>query len=227
MYSERTFEIRQPLLAGDEEFGSIRIGVSTLPDPGRVRTALKTAAGGIVAALIISSLVAAFLAQWMLRPIHVIQSGLTRLGRGELDVTLDLPGEEFRDLGSSFEAVSAQLSAVRAKPLPPASTDLESVMENLEDAVALFSPSGEVIFTNASMKALLAEHRENPAMKDLIDQTIAGRKDVGPVPMTSAGSGLTRAPAGDARDRRRQRPLRRRHARRPQPRLPHATSTRR
>ena len=53
------------------------------------------------------------LAQWMLRPIHVIQSGLTRLGRGELDVRLDLPeGEEFKDLGTSFEAVSAQLSAV-------------------------------------------------------------------------------------------------------------------
>ena len=55
------------------------------------------------------------LAQWMLRPIHVIQSGLTRLGRGELDVRLDLPGEEFRDLGSSFDAVSAQLSAVRVQ----------------------------------------------------------------------------------------------------------------
>jgi signal transduction histidine kinase len=186
VYSEKTYEIRQPLLAGDEQFGSIRIGVSTFLIQDEFELALKTTAGGILAALIISSLVAAFLAQWMLRPIHVIQSGLTRLGRGELDVTLDLPGDEFRDLGSSFEAVSAQLSAVRTKPLPPASTDLESVMENLEDAVALFSPSGEVIFTNTSMKGLLAEHRENPAMKELIDQTIAGRKDVGPVPMTSA-----------------------------------------
>ena len=186
VYSEKTYEIRQPLLAGDEQFGSIRIGVSTFLIQDEFEAALKTTAWGLLAALIISSFVAAFLAQWMLRPIHVIQSGLTRLGRGELDVTLDLPGDEFRDLGSSFEAVSAQLSAVRSKPLPPASTDLESVMENLEDAVALFSPSGEVIFTNTSMKGLLAEHRENPAMKDLIDQTIAGRKDVGPVPMTSA-----------------------------------------
>jgi signal transduction histidine kinase len=119
----------------------------------------------------------------------VIQSGLTRLGRGELDVSLDLPGEEFRDLGSSFEAVSAQLSAVREKPLVSAATDLESVMENLEDAVALFSPSGEVMFTNTAMKALLAEHRDHPAMKALIDQTLAGRKDCGPVAIVPAGSG--------------------------------------
>jgi len=119
----------------------------------------------------------------------VIQSGLTRLGRGELDVSLDLPGEEFRDLGSSFEAVSAQLSAVREKPLPSASTDLESVMENLEDAVALFSPSGEIIFTNAAMKALLEENSGNPVMRNLIDQTLAGRKSVGPVPIQTPTSG--------------------------------------
>jgi signal transduction histidine kinase len=181
--SDQTYEVRQQLLAGDEEFGSIRIGVSMIFVKDELKIALRTAGGSILAALIISSLVAMLLAQWMLRPIHVIQSGLTRLGRGELDVSLDLPGEEFRDLGSSFEAVSAQLSAVREKPLPSASTDLESVMENLEDAVALFSPSGEVIFTNAAMKALLEEHGNNPTMRGLIDQTLAGRKSVGPVPI--------------------------------------------
>jgi signal transduction histidine kinase len=183
IFSDRTFEFRQEMLAGEEQFGSIRIGVSMILIRDELRDALRTAGGGILAALVISSLVAMGLAQWMLRPIHVIQSGLTRLGRGELDVSLDLPGEEFRDLGSSFEAVSAQLSAVREKPLPSASTDLESVMENLEDAVALFSPSGEVIFTNAAMKALLEEHGDHPAMRTLIDQTLAARKSIGPVPI--------------------------------------------
>jgi signal transduction histidine kinase len=63
-------------------------------------------------------------------------------------------------------------------------------MENLEDAVALFSPSGEVIFTNTAMKALLAEHSEHPGMRQLIDQTLAGRKSLGPVPIRGP------APAG-------------------------------
>ena len=195
IYSDRTFEIRQPILSGDKEFGSIRIHISTALIQAELRQAAQAAGGSVVAALIIASLFAVLLAQWMLRPIHVIQSGLTRLGRGELDVALDLPGEEFRDLGSSFEAVSAQLSAIRAKPLASASTDLESVMENLEDAVALFSPSGEVIFTNAAMKALLAEHRDHPGMKDLIDQTLAGRKDCGPMAMMpAAGEGDPETP---------------------------------
>ena len=47
-------------------------------------------------------------------PRHPERSG--RFGRGELDVTLDLPEQEFRDLGSSFDAVSAQLSAMAARP---------------------------------------------------------------------------------------------------------------
>lgn len=189
VYSEETFEFRQPLLAGDQEFGSIRIGVSTLLVKLELKDALKAAVGTILGSLLVSSLVAMGLAQWMLRPIHVIQSGLTRLGRGELDVSLDLPGEEFRDLGSSFDAVSAQLSAVRSKPISNSPTDLESVMENLEDAVALFSPAGEVIFTNAAMKALLVEHRDHPAMRQLIEQTLAGRRDFGPVSIRTETDG--------------------------------------
>lgn len=190
-----TFETRQALLSGDDEFGSIRIGISPYLIRDELKADVKAAAGSVLAALIIASFFAVLFAQWMLRPIHVIQSGLTRLGRGELDVSLDLPGDEFRDLGSSFEAVSAQLSAVRAKPLPPAGTDLESVMENLEDAVALFSPSGEAMFTNAAMKALLVEHRDHPAIKSLIDQTLAGRKDTGPLALTVDASNPANADA--------------------------------
>ena len=43
----------------------------------------------------------------MLRPIHVIQSGLSRLGRGELDVRLDLP-EQDKDLGTTFKLIFPQ-----------------------------------------------------------------------------------------------------------------------
>jgi signal transduction histidine kinase len=127
----------------------------------------------------------------------VIQSGLSRLGRGELDVTLDLPEQEFKDLGSSFDAVSAQLSAVRAKA-PGVAGDFESVMENLEDAVALFAARGELVFSNAAMRALLpalaapgaagsdsavssltADH----PVRQLVERALAGRKSQGPVSM--------------------------------------------
>ena len=189
VYSDRTFEVRQPVLFGDRE-GSIRIGVSTLLVRNELQDAMRRAVQTVLIALLVSTLVALVLSQWMLRPIHVIQSGLSRLGRGELDVRLDLPGQEFRDLGSSFDAVSAQLAALgnaaRAEPNPEGGfrqgTDLESVMENLEDAVALFSPSGEVIFSNSAMRALAIDKlpRDHEARK-LVDRTLAGRKSQGPL----------------------------------------------
>jgi signal transduction histidine kinase len=201
--SDRTFEIRKPILAarvaqagatvGEMDFGTIRIGVSTTLIRAALKSALWNAAGAVVVALIVSSLFAVLLSQWMLRPIHVIQSGLSRLGRGELDVTLDLKEQEFRDLGDSFEAVSAQLSALgrggaagaAAEARPGAATDLESVMDNLEDAVALFSPRGELIFCNKAMsllqpRALDGLPRDHP-VKQIVERTVAGRKPQGPV----------------------------------------------
>jgi signal transduction histidine kinase len=194
---ERRFELREQILAGETDFGVIRIGVSTLLVRGEIIKAMRTFGWQAAAALAISTMVAMLLAQWMLRPIHVIQSGLSRLGRGELDVTLDLPGQEFADLGSSFEAVSAQLAAVRTKALPEASssTEFESVMENLEDAVALFSPEGDLIFSNAAMRTLLPSlgARDGAAkveltdlaadhpVRQLVERALAGRKSAGPV----------------------------------------------
>jgi signal transduction histidine kinase len=215
VFQERRYELREEILAGYDPFGAIRIGVSTLFVRAEILKALASFGYTAVIALAVSTMVATLLAQWMLRPIHVIQSGLTRLGRGELDVRLDLPGQEFADLGSSFEAVSAQLSAVRNNALPATSTstEFESVMENLEDAVALFSPEGELMFSNAAMRALLpalaarpastgpaepalALLAENDPVRQLVDRALAGRKSAGPiaVPLGAAGEADQEAP---------------------------------
>jgi signal transduction histidine kinase len=195
VYSERRFEVRRQILAGQEPFGVIRVGVSTLLVRDEIKEALWRAGQTAVVALVLSTIVASLLAQWMLRPIHVIQSGLSRLGRGELDVTLDLPEQEFRDLGTSFDAVSAQLAAIRSQGGPSASAEFESVMENLEDAMALFSPEGELIFSNAAMRVLLPEldpQEGDPRsavsslapdhpVRELVERALAGRKSQGPV----------------------------------------------
>ena len=186
--SDETFEYRQPLLAGTEQFGSIRIGVSTVLIRSELRSALQGGITVVLVALVLSSLVAIMLAQWMLRPIHVIQSGLSRLGRGDLDVRLDLPEQEFQDLGSSFRAVSAQLAAL-GKGSGDGSTlssregaDYQSVMESLEDAVALFSPQGEVMFSNAAMRAIgFAELPGTHPVRQLVDRTLSTGKSTGPL----------------------------------------------
>ena len=194
--SDRTFEVRQPLLFGERQFGTIRIGISTILVKSQLQTAFRLALQNVFIALIISTFVAMLLAQWMLRPIHVIQSGLTRLGRGELDVRLDLPEEEFKDLGSSFAAVSAQLSESRAKALTQG-TDFESVVENLEDAVALFSPEGRPMFCNPAMNSVLPDFAANETVRTMVEGTLASRKPQGPKTILSGGDKAKDAAPGE------------------------------
>src|SRR5688572_4124038 len=116
----QTLDVSQPLILGDQAFGSIHIGISTLLMRQELTASLRPALLTAAIALAVAIFVAALLAQLFLRPIHVIRSGLTRLGRGEFGVTLDLPpGDEFGDLGSFFNSVSQQLSEGRDKAGDP------------------------------------------------------------------------------------------------------------
>jgi signal transduction histidine kinase len=123
--ANRTFEFRQSIALGDEPFGEICIGLSPVLIRQELYDSLRPAAVAVGLALAIAVGVAMLLAQIVLRPIHVITSGLTRLGRGEIGTPLDLRDEEFSDLGSVFDQVSAQLrSAVGAGPKRAQLTDL-------------------------------------------------------------------------------------------------------
>jgi signal transduction histidine kinase len=193
IYSQegQSLEVRLPMRLGDEAFGSIRIGVSTLLMRQEVNASLQPALVTAAIALTIAVIVAAFLAQLLLRPIHVIRSGLTRLGKGEFGVTLDLPpGDEFGELGSFFNTVSQQLSADRTL-LVGQKAHLQSAVENLEDAVALFNPSGELLFSNPAMQPTLPANAIGRALQGLlptghpyrtiVEETLASRRSRGPV----------------------------------------------
>ncbi|MBI4484612.1 MAG: HAMP domain-containing protein [Acidobacteria bacterium] len=164
----RNLEFRQPLLLGNTEFGSIRIGVSTLLIRQDLGLSLKPAVATALAALVVAIGVAVLLAQLLLRPIHMIRSGLTRLGRGELDVHLDLDqSDEFGELGTSFNAVSAQLSADRSQ-MAGQVANLESAVEHLEDALAIVSPRGELLFANPAMRTLLPDAASGMPLSKLV-----------------------------------------------------------
>jgi len=189
----RTLEVRQQMVLGDQPFGSIRIGVSTVLMRQELDASLRPAVNIALASLLIAVMVAAVLAQLFLRPINVIRSGLTRLGKGEFGVTLDLPpGDEFGDLGTFFNAVSQQLSADRSL-LAGQKANLQSAVEHLEDAVALFNPNGELLFSNPAMqqklpadaigRALQGLLQEGDPYRRIVEETLATRTSRGPVPL--------------------------------------------
>lgn len=117
----QTLEWSQPIALGDEPFGEIRIGLSTLLVRRDLSNSLAPAALAAGVSLLVAVVVAMLLAQLVLRPMHVIRSSLTRLGRGDLGATLDLRAdEELRDLGDVFDQVSAQLRAATREDFNPA-----------------------------------------------------------------------------------------------------------
>jgi signal transduction histidine kinase len=179
------------MMLGDQAFGSIRIGISTLLMRRELNAALRPALVAAAVALAVSIMVAGLLAQLLLRPIHVLRSGLTRLGKGEFGVTLDMPpGDEFSELGTFFNTVSQQLSADRTL-LAGQKANLQSAVEHLEDAVALFNPKGELLFANPAMRSILPADAIGRAMRGLlpeghpyqriIEETLASRKSRGPM----------------------------------------------
>jgi signal transduction histidine kinase len=187
----QTLEVREPLKRGADDFGSIRIGVSTLLMRSQLRELLYDAGFTAAAALAIAVFVAGIFAQLLLRPIHVLRGGLTRLGKGEFGVTLDLPeGDEFGELGNFFNTVSQQLSADRTL-LAGQKANLQSAVEHLEDAVALFNPSGELLFSNPAMQHTLPADAIGRVLegllpsghpyRTLVEETLATRKSRGPI----------------------------------------------
>jgi signal transduction histidine kinase len=188
----RNVEVRERLMLGTGDFGAIRIGISTLLVRRELEGALRPAIGTVLGALIIATLMAMLLAQLFLRPIHVIKSGLTRLQRGETGVTFDLPKDEFGDLGMFFSAVSDKLSADRTA-LAGQKANLETVVERLEDAVAIFNGSGELLFANPAMRALAPQVAGGADMperwRDLVQKTLASRQSHGPVSVQAREAG--------------------------------------
>lgn len=114
----RTHEVRVPLLldsgAGPEEFGAIRVGISTLLVRDALETTMRPAIITALALLAGAVLVAMVLAQWLLRPILMLRAGLARLGQGETDVTLDFGAQDELGLGESFNTISARLAREHA-----------------------------------------------------------------------------------------------------------------
>jgi signal transduction histidine kinase len=196
----RNLEFTQPLLVNDTDFGAIRIGVSTLLVRSDLDKSLRPAAVTALIALGVSIVGAMLLAQILLRPIHVIRSGLTRLGRGEFGVHLDLDQQdEFGELGKFFNAVSAQLSADRTQ-MAGQVANLESAVQHLEDAVAIVSPKGQVLFANPALRALLPGAAAGASLTELVpsdhalrrqaDQTLASRQSRGPMSVVFDGPGI-------------------------------------
>ena len=188
------------------------------------------------------------LAQLSLRPIHVIRSGLTRLGHGEFGVVVDLPQrDEFGELGDFFKTVSARLSADRPPPGPALLGGLDADRRTRSRMPSRSStPTAKLLFANRRCARSCLAGPPDPvtrSVRDLfaaahpyrkaVEEAAATRQSHGPIAAYLPSLATDRVdenglPAPRERlilthviDERRS-PARRRDARRAQPGLPDA-----
>jgi signal transduction histidine kinase len=109
---DQTLGLSQPIELGDIPFGEIRIGLSTTLVRSDLNRSLTPAAIAAGVSVLVAAFIAMLVAQIGLRPIHVFESGVSRLNRGDFGATFDLRDDEFRVLGDVFDQLSAQLKAV-------------------------------------------------------------------------------------------------------------------
>ena len=192
----RNLDYAQPLLLNDRPIGSIHIGVSTLLIRRDLGRSLGPAALTALLALGVAVFGATILAQLLLRPIHMIRSGLTRLGKGETGVQVDLGEEdEFGELGTFFNTVSAQIAADRSQ-MAGQVAHLESAVEHLEDAVAIVGPDARLLFANPAMRSLVPSAAAGASLAELVaadhplrrmaEDTLSTRQSRGPISATFA-----------------------------------------
>lgn len=179
VYSDqgRTLDVRQPLflqisgagsqVIGSQEFGSIRIGVSTLLIRQEVTQAMQPALATVALAVAVSSIVAILLAQLMLRPIHLIRQSLSRFGERDFGLVGELPRDEFGELGESLSEASARLLAGRTETAGGA---LEPVATWLEDGVALFAADGTLVFASGDVRRMLPRDAVGRRIVDLLHE---------------------------------------------------------
>src|SRR5262249_6143966 len=153
--------------------GVTRIGISTLLVRNVLQETLKPVFIRALYLLAGATLGALLLAQWLLRPIHVLRSGLKRLELREPADALDLP---LGELGDALRAVSEKLLARREAAAGP-QAGLDSIVENLADAVGIFGPNGDPLFVNPALRSLLkaSERDGSHPFKDLVDHTLDSR----------------------------------------------------
>src|SRR4029079_16719489 len=118
------------------------------------------------------------------------------LGKGETGVQVDLGEEdEFGELGTFFNTVSAQIAADRSQ-MAGQVAHLESAVEHLEDAVAIVGPDARLLFANPAMRSLVPSAavraslagiaRHDHPLRRMAEDTLSTRQSRGPISATFA-----------------------------------------
>jgi len=155
----RVYELRIPLVRGEQPFGAIRIGISTTFLKDTLQPQLKASILFSLLAIVVSLALAASLSNLALKPLEAINRRLDLLSAGQepsakerqrsdeygvVTTKIDRLGRQMRDVKEVFSALKE---------------NLDQIMANLQDGVMLFTRDSRAVLVSASVEGFVGKPR--------------------------------------------------------------------
>ena len=171
----RVYEVSFPFKLSGEPFGEIRIGLQTALMRAEISPNLRSAGLLALAAVVISTLLAAVVSHVSLAPLSLISAQLDRISAGQLEpesetlAALAARGDEFGQVSTKITQIGQQLRGVR-EIFSTFQDNLKQFMSGLEEGQVLFSPEGRAVMVSSAVEKFLgarAEHLLGRPIEDI------------------------------------------------------------
>src|SRR5277367_4545269 len=159
VYRPGLYDITYPLLLNGSDFGTIRIGVSTVFLQSELTPRLLHAIYFSVTSIFVSLFLAAGISNLALGPLKAINRNLDSVGAGDTALTDDESGHDeyglvtlkIANLGRQVRDTKEIFSALK--------DNVDQLMSNLQDGLMLFARDSRVVLVSAPVEGFLGRPR--------------------------------------------------------------------
>src|SRR5690348_13352937 len=154
------FEVEYPFDNGEKPFGEVRVVVDSALLLKEIQSSLSAAEVIVLAALVLSALLAALVSRITLAPLRDITAQLDRLSSGQFDVpsseekTAETSSDELGLVSRKISQVGQQLRGVH-EIFSTMRENMNSVMAGLEDGLLLFTRDARAVMVSPAAEKFL------------------------------------------------------------------------
>ena len=155
------YELTLPFVTtGNEPFGNIHVALASALLRNEIWPGLHSAAWLALAAVLLSTLFAAFVSQVALAPLSRISAQLDRISAGEFDLEPVTQAGELGQVSNKISRIGQQLRDVR-EIFSTLRENMNQIMAGLEDGLLLFNAEGRAVLVSPSAEKFIDVEAEN------------------------------------------------------------------
>lgn len=177
----RVYEVRLPMKRNEQQFATIRVGISTVFLKNTLQPKLNRAILLALTSILMALIVAAFLSNLALRPLERISRRLDEMaaavGTGQFKAAGEGRKDEYGVVHTKIERIGQHVKDVK-EVFSAMKENLDQIMSNLQDGVMLFTRQDRVVMASTSMERFLHKSR-NELMGQTVEEIFADRPLLG------------------------------------------------